>query len=59
MVLLFNATQQCFSYILAVSFIGGGNQSTRRKPPQVIEKLLSHNVVSSTPRHERDSNSQF
>ena len=22
-----------FSYIMAVSFIGGGNQSTRRKPP--------------------------
>jgi len=26
--------------------------------PQVIEKL-SHNVVSSTPRYERDSNSQI
>jgi hypothetical protein len=24
--------QQYFSYIVAVSFIGGGNQSTRRKP---------------------------
>jgi hypothetical protein len=24
---------------------------------QVTDKLLSHNVVSSTPRHERDSNS--
>jgi hypothetical protein len=24
---------------------------------QVTNKLLSHNVVSSTPRHERDSNS--
>jgi hypothetical protein len=23
---------QYFSYIVAVSFIGGGNQSTRRKP---------------------------
>jgi hypothetical protein len=22
-----------FSYIMAVSFIGGGNQSTQRKPP--------------------------
>ena len=28
-----------------VSFIGGGNWSTRRKP-----QTLSHNVVSSTPR---------
>ena len=25
---------------------------------QVTDKTLSHNVVSSTPRHERDSNSQ-
>jgi len=24
--------QQYFSYIVAVSFIGGGNQSTRRNP---------------------------
>ena len=23
--------QQCFSYIMAVSFIGGGNRRTRRK----------------------------
>jgi hypothetical protein len=26
--------------------------------PQVTDKSLSHNVVLSTPRHERDSNSQ-
>jgi len=25
--------QQYFSYIMTVSFIGGGNESTRRKPP--------------------------
>jgi len=25
--------QQYFSYIVAVSFIGGGNRSTQRKPP--------------------------
>jgi hypothetical protein len=24
---------------VAVSFIGGGNRSTRRKPPQVTDKL--------------------
>jgi hypothetical protein len=35
-------------------FIGGGNQSTLRKP-QVTDKLLSHNVVSSTPCHEQNS----
>jgi hypothetical protein len=28
-----NHIQQYFSYILTVSFISGGNQSTRRKPP--------------------------
>ena len=35
--------QQYFSYIVAVSFIGRGNRSTRRKPPiqlsQVTDKL--------------------
>ena len=35
--------QQYFSYIVAVSFIGGGNKS----------KPLSPNVVLSTPPHER------
>jgi hypothetical protein len=31
---VFNVTfQQHFSYIMAVSFIGGGNRRTRRKPP--------------------------
>jgi len=27
--------------------------------PQVTDKLLSHKVVLSTPRHEQDSNSQL
>jgi hypothetical protein len=27
--------QQYFSYIMVVGFIGGGNMSTRRKPPTV------------------------
>jgi hypothetical protein len=31
---VFNATfNNIFSYIVAVSFTGGGNQSTRSKPP--------------------------
>jgi hypothetical protein len=36
---------------VAVSFIGGGNQSTLRKPLTCRKSLtnLSHNVVSSTP----------
>ena len=41
---------------VAVSFIGGGNRSTWRKPPTY--HILSNNVVSSTPCHERDLNSQ-
>jgi hypothetical protein len=44
--------KQYFSYIVAVSIIGGGNQSTWRK--QMINKL-SHNVVTRTSRHEQDS----
>ena len=31
-VMMFSATQQYFSYIVVVSFIGGGNRSTLRKP---------------------------
>jgi hypothetical protein len=40
--------QQYFSYIVAVSFIGGGNLSTRKKPPTCRKSLanfLSHTVV--------------
>ena len=53
--------QRYFCYIVAVCFIGGGNWSTRRKPPtcQCVSRhwqTLSHNVVSRTPRHERGSN---
>jgi len=40
---------------MTVSFIDEGNRSTWRKPPTCHK---SHNVVSGTPRHERDSNSQ-
>ena len=45
-----------FSYIVAISFIGGGNRRTRRKPPTSCKSLT--NVVSSTPQHEWESNSQ-
>jgi len=31
--------QQYFSYIVAVSFIGGGNRSTRRKPQTCCKSL--------------------
>ena len=50
-----------FSYIVAVSFTGGGNRSTRSKPLACRKSLtnLSHNAVSSTPCHEQGSNSQI
>jgi len=37
-------------YIMAVSFIGGGNRSTRRKLPTFRKSLKKRNIVSSTPR---------
>jgi len=33
--------QQYFSYIVVVSFIGGGNQSTRRKPLICHKSLIN------------------
>ena len=33
--------QKYFSYIVTVSFIGGGNQSTRRKPPTCHKSLAN------------------
>jgi hypothetical protein len=33
--------QQYFSYIMAVSFIGGGNRRTRRKPPTYRKSLTN------------------
>ena len=45
-------SQQYFSYIVAVSFIGGGNRSTRRKPltsrrslTNFITKVVNSNSV--------------
>ena len=53
---------QYFSYIMVVSCIGGGNRSTRRKPPTCRKSMTNlhclyhilYNVVSSTSRHERE-----
>ena len=52
-VIAFNEFQQYFSYIMAVSFIIGRNWSTREnhRPVANHRQTLSHNVVSSTPRH--------
>jgi hypothetical protein len=33
--------QQYFSYIMTISFIGGGNQSTQRKPPTCHKSLTN------------------
>jgi len=33
--------QQYFSYIVAASFIGGGNRSTRRKPPTWSKSVIN------------------
>jgi hypothetical protein len=33
--------QQYFSYILAISFIGGGNWNTQRKPPTCRKSLTN------------------
>jgi hypothetical protein len=51
MVMVFNATFKNISVIQwqSDSFIGGGNQR-KTKLAQVTDKLLSDNVVSSTPR---------
>jgi hypothetical protein len=41
---------------MAFNFIGGGNRITRRNPLTPVAsrwQTLSHNVVSSTPRHEQ------
>ena len=44
-----------FQSYVAVSFIGGGNHQSVESHWQT----LSYYVVSSTPCHERDSNSQL
>jgi len=36
--------QQYFSYIVSVSFIGGGTRSTQRKPP-TCRKLLTTFII--------------
>jgi hypothetical protein len=60
--MVFKVTFNNISVIMAVSFIGGGNLSIRRKPltgRKSQTNFKSQNVVSSTPHHEQDSNSQL
>ena len=46
--------------MVAVSFIGGGSGVPGENHRSAVchYQPLSHKVLSSTPRHERDSNSQ-
>jgi len=58
--MVFNATFINISIIMAVSFIGGGNQSTVRKPP-TCRKLLTNFITQCCiehTSHEREWNSQ-
>jgi hypothetical protein len=54
--------QQYFSYIVVVSFIGGENQSTQRKPQTCLQFSDKHYhifVVLSARHHEQGSSSQL
>jgi hypothetical protein len=42
---------------MEVCFTGGGKRSTRRKPLTLSQ--VTDNVVSSTPRHEGESNNEY
>jgi hypothetical protein len=44
--------QQHFNYIMAISFIGDGVPRENYRPVVSHWQTLSHNVVSSTPRHK-------
>jgi hypothetical protein len=55
-VMVFNVTfNNSFSYIVSVSFIDWENH----RPVANHWQTLSHNIVLSTPRHERNLNSQL
>jgi len=58
----FNVTFNNISLIMVGIIIGGGNQSTWRKPQTCCNSLTNfiiYNVASSTPRHEQGLNSQL
>ena len=60
--MVFNATSNNISVISWHSILlveETGVPGDNHDLAQVADKLLSHNVVSSTPRHERNSNSQL
>ena len=53
-----NATFNNISVISWQSFLLVEETGENRRPAANHGQALSHNVVSSTPRHERGSNSQ-
>ena len=56
--MVFNATFNNISGISWQSFLLVEETGENRRPAASHGQALSHNVVSSTPRHERGSNSQ-
>ena len=44
-VMVFNDTFNNISVIVAVSFIGGGNRSTRRKPPTCCKSDKFYHIM--------------
>ena len=69
-VMVFNASlKQYFSYIVMVSFIGGGNRSTHRKPLTCCKSLTNfiyhiklyqvHLGMSGTRTHNRSGDSHY
>jgi hypothetical protein len=61
-VITFNTT---FNNISVISWLSvllvekTGVHRENHRPADVTDKLLSHNGISSTPRHKLDSNSQL
>ena len=58
MVMMFNTTFNNISVISLRSVLLVAETRENHWPEQVTDKLLSHNVVSITHRHEWDSKSQ-
>ena len=59
MVMVFNTTFNNISVVSWWSVLLVEETEVPTELPQVTDKLLSHQVVSSTPHRERDSNSQL
>ena len=59
--LTFRHFRQCFSYIVVVSFIDGGNRNTWRKPSTCRKSLTKFYLIMLYRIHppECDSNSQY